>query len=148
MSQLVDLDAVVSPDIRVKFDDTTYRLPGDAPSETLLRIQLISEQLSQAVTDTDVDKLLQLREELSEQIEALFSIRQDVDPGSIQLSEKQIEELLSQLFKHYFGVDVGGEEDGEGGDRPTSTPQRPRSGRRSAKSSARKASRSSTLSPT
>lgn len=148
MGELVDLDAVVAPDIRVKFDDTTYRLPGDAPSETLLRIQLVSEQLQQAVGDTDVDKLLLLREELSEQIEALFSIRQEIEPGSIQLSERQIGELLAHLFKHYFDIEDAGE---EGGERPTSTPPRQRSAKRSPRSSgvrAPKASRSSTSSQT
>jgi hypothetical protein len=148
---LIDLDAVVSPDVRVKFDDVEYRLPGDAPSETLLRIQVISEQLGKAVGDTDVDKLLALREELSETLEELFSIKQDIEPGTINLSEKQIGELLTALFEHYYSE---AEEAVEGGERPTPpTTRKPKSGQRSRASSRRAkrpatASQSSTSSPT
>jgi hypothetical protein len=143
---IIDLDAVLQPDIKVKLDDHEYRLPGDPPAEILLTIVVLSESLEEAIGAEDSDKVLDLRRELTDAVTDLFSMRQEVDDNfGSTLVDAQIQELVSKLFAHYYGLDQ------EDGDRPTSeepeaapsseapeeaepassTPPRPRSARRS-----------------
>lgn len=151
MSDLIDLDAVMQPDLRVRLGGVDYRLPGDAPSEVLLRISVLADELAKQSTSANFDpeQLLGVRTELGEAVEELFRIRQP-ELDSLSLSDTQIAQLMEALFAHYFPKDE------EGGDRPTParTPPKPRSSRPSARSSTasggrkRTQSRSSTSSPT
>jgi hypothetical protein len=149
----IDLDAVVSPDIRVALNGTRYRLPGDAPSETMLHMLMLFQQFEEIDPTQDPQKLVDLREELAEEVENLFRIRQpDLPEGSITLSDPQLGELLAKLFSHYY-PNLEGEEEEERPTSASSTPQRQRSGRRSPRSSTARSrtkseSASSTSSPT
>lgn len=152
---IIDLDAVLQPDIKVKLDGHEYRLPGDPPAEILLTIVVLSESLEAAIGDEDSDKVLDLRRELTDAVTDLFSMRQEVDENfGSTLVDAQIQELVSKLFAHYYGLDqaTGPEADG---DRPTpeeepaapseeeepasSTPPRSRSARRSPPRSRKRA---------
>ncbi|HXS25887.1 MAG TPA: hypothetical protein VN719_16750 [Gemmatimonadales bacterium] len=131
---LIDLDAVLAPDIRVKLGGETYRLPGDAPTETLLSIVQLTEEMDKAVKATDETRILELRAEMAERVEDLFALRQDIPEGfGAAIPEVQTVELVRRLFQHYYG-------DGEGGDRPTTpTPASSRNGARSRPRSGRTA---------
>jgi hypothetical protein len=132
---IADLDTVVSPNIYVQLDGAKHPLPGDAPSELLLRVTLLSEDLEGAVEAKDPERMLELREEISESVEELFRLRNPaLEAGTINLSDGQVGELVAKLFKHYYGKAVEDAEVEEGGERPTEpeaeapeTPQRPRS---------------------
>jgi hypothetical protein len=135
---IIDLDAVLKPDIKVKLDGTEWRLPGDPPTEILLNIVVLSEEMEKAVDADDSDRMLEIRRELTDAVEDLFSMRQEIPEGfGAGLVDAQISELVSKLFAHYYP--------GMGGDRPTPEPAaeeppetaRPRSSERSPKSSAR-----------
>lgn len=127
----IDLDAVLAPDIKVKLNDAEWKLPGDAPTELLLGIILLSEQAQKAIEDDDTEKMLDLRAEISDRVEELFAMRQEVPEGfGASLADAQIGELVQKLFAHYYADD---EDDPEaGGGRPTgasepaSTPPRSR----------------------
>lgn len=120
---IADLDKVVASDIHVKFADKKWKLPGDAPSELLLRITLLTEELEQAIEARNAEDMLALREEISENVEELFRLRNPSLPeGTIRMSDGQVGELVAKLFAHYYGAaieDAASEEDNEGGDRPT-----------------------------
>lgn len=166
-STIADLDKVVASDIYVVLNGERRPLPGDAPSELLLRITLLSEELEKAVEAKDAPRMLEIREEISANVEELFALRNPQLPeGSITLSDAQVGELVAKLFAHYYGKaveDAAAEEEAEAA-RPTeeepeaetppttprsesAKPSPPSSARRSrrARSSAR--SRSSASSP-
>lgn len=144
-AKLIDLDAVVPDDLRVKLNGKTYKLPGDAPTELLLRLSLQAEKFNEA-KDKAPEELLEMREELGGLIEDLFALRNDLEDGEIELTDRQVAELLESLFAIYFAVDGDTE---EGGDRPTppSTKSSRPSKRRSA-AKGRRAPASSTSSQT
>lgn len=147
----IDLDAVVSPDIRVTLNEIRYRLPGDAPSETMLHLLILFQGFETIDPEKDPQKLVDLREELADEVEALFRIRQpDLESGAITLSDPQLGELLSGLFKHYY---PNADTEEENPTSPSATPPRRRSAQRSrrttpAKPSTKQESASSTSSPT
>lgn len=156
MAELIDLDAVVPEDLEVQIAGQIYRLPGDAPTEMVLRLSVLAERLESAGADgKNMEEMLEMREELSAEIEALFRLRQpELEEGSLELSDRQVGTLIAKLFGYYYGR-VDPEADDEGGDRPTesgaSSPPKPRSSGRSrprSRPKARKASASSTSSQT
>lgn len=122
-SVIADLDKVVAPDIYVILEGKKRALPGDAPTEILLRVTLLNEDLEAATEAKDGDRMLELREEISGQIEELFALRDPQLPeGSLHLSDAQVGELTSKLFLHYYGgavEDAQREAEEEGGARPT-----------------------------
>ena len=104
---VADLDKVVSANIHVQLDGVKHALPGDSPSELLLRITLLSEQLEEAVQAQDADRMLEIREEISDNVEELFRLRNPLlEEGSINLSDIQVGELVSKLFAHYYGAAI------------------------------------------
>ncbi len=126
----IDLDAVLAPPIKVKLEGKEWKLPGDAPTELLLSIVLLSEQAQEAIDKEDTERMMELRAEMSERIEDLFAMHQEVPEGfGSQLVDAQIGELVSKLFEHYYS---GGDE--EDGDRPTPAAATPPSSRSSARS--------------
>lgn len=149
---LIDLDAVVAPDLRVKLNGTVYRLPGDAPTEQLLRLQVLANRLDRESDGKNPEELLEMREELSAEIADLFRIREpDLDDEGLDLSDAQAVELMRRLFEAYYPGGDG--EDEEGGARPTPARTRPKRksaprSRASSGSRARKPSASSTSSQT
>lgn len=127
-SIIADLDQVVAPDIRVVLNGEKHRLPGDAPSELLLRVTLLSEKLEEAVEAKDAPRMLEIREEISESVEELFLLRNPQLPeGSINLSDSQVGELVSKLFQHYYGkaVEDAAREEAERPTEPTAEEQEP-----------------------
>lgn len=126
-SVIADLDVVVASDIYVVLGGKKRPLPGDAPSELLLRVTLLSEQLEDAVQDKDPERMLELREEISENVEELFRLRNPTLPdGSINLSDGQVGELVAKLFKHYYGKAIEDAEAEEAGStRPTAAEPEP-----------------------
>jgi hypothetical protein len=160
----IDLDKVVATPIPVKVGSETYKLPGDAPSELLLRIIVLVDEVEKAgrgeglegdtpeeIAEAGIHVMLAKRQDLNAAIEELFSIEQEIDEGEIELSDPQIAALVQALFSRYY---PGTGE--EGGARPTgenSTPPKPKSAQRSrrnsrgAKPKAPRASASSASSP-
>jgi hypothetical protein len=138
MSDLIDLDAVVSPDIKVKLAGQTWALPGDAQSDTLLRMIKLSQDMDAAFKEENTDRLLELRDELTAEVEGLFAEKNDLPEDGLHLSDAQIGELVTKLFDHYSA------DQGEGQEiRPTSTPAKPKSARRSPPRSAPRSNRGS-----
>lgn len=150
MSEIHDLDAVVAEDLRVKLGGQTWRLPGDPPSELLLRIIHLQQQLGKAANEAQnqptnatedeqaemTETLLAIREQIAEQLGELFAMRnQDFEPGTLQMSDAQVVSLVNFLFEQYNA-------DEEGGDRPTPTPPKPRSAQPSRRNSGRSKPRS------
>jgi len=133
-NELIDLDAFVAPDIQVKLNGETYKLPGDAPSEIILRMTNLFGTLADEETGADnLDRILALREELSELTLELFQERQP-ELEDIRLTDGQIIQLVSSLMKVYTASD---EEEAEtDATRPTkpSAPKK-KSGARSARNS-------------
>jgi hypothetical protein len=123
-SLVADLDKVVSPNIYVQLEGVKHALPGDSPSELLLRITLLSEQLEEAVEAKEAERMLEIREEISDNVEDLFRLRNPLlEENSINLSDVQVGELVSKLFAHYYGAaieDARAEAEAEAaGTRPT-----------------------------
>lgn len=173
MSELLDLDAVVAEDLEVKLGGRNWKLPGDAPSELLLRIIHLQQELFRAGTEAEemgevdaeqeaevTNRLLGLRSQLTERLAELFSMRNEhaddcsswdeegeCDCGlKLELSDVQIGTLIGWLIEQYG---MAGD-----GDRPTkaSTPRKPKSSKPSRPKSngtaKPKRSRSLTSSPT
>jgi hypothetical protein len=135
---IIDLDAVLKPDIPVKLDGQTYKLPGDPPTEILLTIVQLSEKMEEHREAEDADAMLQVRSETTDAVTDLFALRQEVDEGfGATLADTQISELVAKLFAHYY-PGLGGEDDDDAAP-PTSaepaeaeaTNPKPRSSRRS-----------------
>lgn len=162
--RLIDLDAVLAEDIYVQLAGERYALPGDAPSEILLKILLLSESLENVAKENDAGRILAVREQITEKVDELFMLRNDPEvfpdqrlvsgeegdedaeyEPSMGLSDAQIGALVGALFETYYAVPAGAADvaagAGEGGGRPTgsSTRQKSRSTKRSGrKSSGRK----------
>ena len=129
---IIDLDAVLKPDIPVKLDGETFKLPGDPPTEILLTIVNLSERMEKATADEDADAMLQIRSETTDAVTDLFALRQEVDDNfGAGLADTQISELVNKLFAHYYPGLGGGDEDPDVA-RPTpeaseaETPPKPR----------------------
>ena len=141
MPDLIDLDAFVKPDIRVRLHEQDYRLPGDPQTDILLRITALFQALSD--TDGDIDRVLELREELAEQVLYLFQERQP-DLDDIRLSDEQVLELVSKLMDYYASA----REEAADATRPTA-PSRTKTSRSSrASSKARSVARDKSASST
>lgn len=128
---MIDLDAVLADDLPVKLNGKTWKLPGDAPTELLLSIILLSEQAQEAIEKEDTDRMLEVRAEMSDRVEDLFALRQEVPEGfGAALVDAQIGELVAKLFAHYYPSGEGG------GGRPTPEPEAetPQSSRSSGRS--------------
>ncbi len=133
---IIDLDSVLKPDIKVKLDGEEYKLPGDPPTEVLLSIVVLSEEMEKAVEADDSDRMLEIRGELTDRVEDLFSMRQsDIPEGfGSTLVDAQISELVNKLFAHYYPGMGGGErptspeaeEESAEEPAPSETPPRPR----------------------
>lgn len=54
MSQIIDLDVLVPDDKTVKFGGTEYRVPGDMPLETYLRVQRTQTLQNADASETDI----------------------------------------------------------------------------------------------
>lgn len=152
---IIDLDSVLKPDIKVKLDGQEYKLPGDPPTEVLLSIVLFSEEMEKAVGEEDTDRMLEIRGELTDRIEDLFSMRQDIPEGfGGTLVDAQISELVSKLFAHYYPGAGGGErptpaaEEAEAETPPSSRSSRPSPARSRARTRKPRASASSKSSTT
>lgn len=145
-NELIDLDAVVSPDLRVQLNGVKYRLPGDAPAEIMLAIGVLLGELNDLDEQTGAERMLELREELGEKIEDLFRVRQpDLEVGALMLTDTQILELVTKLSVAYGVVDEAELEDDAD---PPTTAEKPktseRSGRRSTRTTKPRSSTSST----
>lgn len=159
--RLIDLDAVLAEDIQVQIDGDKWPLPGDAPSEILLKILLLSETLENVAKENDAGRILEVREQITEKVDELFALRTDPEDFPSQrlvrgeegeegaeyeptmgLSDARVGALVSSLFEVYYTLPEGAAEAAEeGGARPTgsSTQPKPKSTKRSArKSSGRK----------
>lgn len=161
-ARILDLNRVLAPDIFVEVgkdengEPRRYAFPGDAPMEDLLRLMIEAENLTKVdPTQTTPEEMLEMREQLDADVEDLFRLRNpELEEGEIRLTDRQTGELIYGLMRLYNEIMAGeAEPDEEGGARPTSTRQRPKSARRSRTSSARSrkpkaASGSSTSSPT
>jgi hypothetical protein len=130
MADLIDLDVFVKPDIRVKLNGQTYRLPGDPQADTLLRITALFADIGNVAHD-DFDRMLELREELSEQVAVLFQER-NPDVTEIRMSDEQLVELVSALMNAY-----NAEEEAADAARHTAPSKKTRTSRSSRPSSAR-----------
>jgi hypothetical protein len=149
--RLIDLDAVLAEPIPVKLGGDTYYLPGDAPVEEMLRLELKAEKLSTEVKGKTAEEILEMREDLAADVDDLFRLQdsEQLPEGGLRLTDGQLQSLLTRLYEIYY-PNVSA--DGKGGrGRPTGTQRSSRSSRRSparsaAKRPARKRSPSSTSS--
>lgn len=145
--RLIDLNAVISPDINVRLGDKSYKLPGDAPVEDLLRLMVKAEELDKTENKAP-QEILEEREEIAADVEELFRIRQpNLPEGEISLSDAQLVELLVGLSRIYNEA-LADAQSAAGGGRPTQTPPKPRRRKPSATSSARRRPRSGSASST
>lgn len=144
-NRLIDLDAVISEPVVVKLKGEEHMLPGDAPTEDLLRLSVKAERMEKEAEGKTPEELLEMREDLAGDIEDLFRLEDpDLEEGAISLADSQFRELLDRLFEIYYPNAMAAP---EGGARPTGTRRKPRSSRPSrAKSGGkgRKARASST----
>lgn len=112
MSMFIDLDEVIVEDFTVKLAGQEYRLPGDVPVESMLRLARAWDRLVAGEGDSDENVA-----ELSAQALALFRIRQP-DLEGLPLGVGQIGTLITRLYG------IGDEEAPAAVDPPKAGPER------------------------
>lgn len=95
-TEIIDLDAALPPDKKVRLAGATYTLPGDLPVELFLRVQRASSEMQTNVDEDTVrglsDAILELFRTRNPQMKAL--------PTSLGIGQ-----LVTMLISVYGGGD-------------------------------------------
>lgn len=110
MTKFVDLDKIVSPDIRTKVGGHKYVLPGDMPADLYLEVNARAQE-DEATTDYESIR------DLHERVVELFRYKQ---PDLKTIPGMSLRQLFSAVGEIY------GPGDGDSEDAEESKPVRPR----------------------